>query len=113
MTQLSRAMISQYGTSSKFGMVAFEQRNNQYLSNEASSTGSAKTQAAIDQEIFSLVNKQYTKAENILIENRKLLDGLSNYLYEEETITGKQFMEFVNRHGEQIEMPAVEDDAQA
>lgn len=113
MTQLSRAMISQYGMSDKFGMVAFEQRNNQYLGNEASSTGSAKTQAAIDQEIISLVNKQYTKAENILIENRELLDELSKFLYEEETITGKQFMEIVNRHGEQIEMPAVEDDAQA
>ncbi|XJS10579.1 ATP-dependent zinc metalloprotease FtsH [Aerococcaceae bacterium WGS1372] len=98
MTQLARSMITQYGMSENFGMVTFEQRNNQYLGNEASSTGSAKTQAAIDREIIDLVNKQYQKAEKILSDNRELLDELSKFLYDEETITGKQFMEIVNHH---------------
>ncbi|MGO4928319.1 ATP-dependent zinc metalloprotease FtsH [Fundicoccus sp. Sow4_D5] len=97
MTQLARAMISQYGMSDTFGMVAFEQRNNQYLGNEASATGSTQTQAAIDREIITLINNQYTKAKNILIDNRDLLDELSKFLYEKETITGKQFMEIIER----------------
>lgn len=98
MTQLARSMISQYGMSDTFGMVAFEQRNNQYLGNEASSTGSPKTQAAIDEEIIELVKQQYLKAVTILEDNRELLDELSKFLYEEETITGKQFMEIIEKH---------------
>lgn len=98
MTQLARAMISQYGMSDTFGMVAFEQRNNQYLGNEASATGSAETQAAIDREIVELVGTQYDKAKTILINNRELLDELSHFLYNEETITGQQFMEIVNKY---------------
>lgn len=98
MTQLARAMISQYGMSDTFGMVAFEQRNNQYLGNEASATGSAETQAAIDREIVELVGKQYDKAKTILINNRELLNELSHFLYNEETITGQQFMEIVNKY---------------
>lgn len=102
MTQLARAMISQYGMSDTFGMVAFEQRNSQYLGNEASSTGSAETQAAIDREIIALVSAQYSKAKSILMENRALLDELSKFLYDVETITGKQFMEIVNQHTQAI-----------
>ena len=98
MTQLARAMISQYGMSDTFGMVAFEQRNNQYLGNEAGATGSAETQAAIDREIVELVGTQYDKAKTILINNRELLDELSHFLYNEETITGQQFMEIVNKY---------------
>lgn len=101
MTQLSRAMISQFGMSDTFGMVAFEQKNNQYLGTDSSATGSAETQAAIDREIIALVDAQYTKAKNILLDNRPLLDELAKYLYEEETITGKQFMEIVERHDQQ------------
>lgn len=98
MTQLARAMISQYGMSDTFGMVAFEQRNNQYLGNEASATGSAETQAAIDREIIALVSAQYSKAKQILMDNRALLDELSKFLYDVETITGKQFMEIIQQH---------------
>ena len=98
MTQLARAMISQYGMSDTFGMVAFEQRNNQYLGNEASSTGSAETQAAIDREVIELVGAQYDKAKTILINHRELLNELSHFLYNEETITGQQFMEIVNKY---------------
>lgn len=98
MTQLARAMISQYGMSDTFGMVAFEQRNHQYLGNEASATGSAETQAAIDREIVELVGKQYDKAKTILINHRELLNELSHFLYNEETITGQQFMEIVNKY---------------
>lgn len=104
MTQLARAMISQYGMSDNFGMVAFEQRNNQYLGNQASATGSAQTQAVIDQEIVALVNAQYAKAKDILTANRELLDELSKFLYEEESITGKQFMDIIERH-EQDQTP--------
>lgn len=98
MTQLARAMISQYGMSETFGMVSFEQVNNQYLGNQSSATGSAQTQAAIDREIITLINDQYNKAKDILIKNRDLLDELSKFLYKQETITGKQFMEIVNRY---------------
>lgn len=102
MTQLARAMISQYGMSDTFGMVAFEQRNNQYLGNEASATGSAETQAAIDREIIALVSAQYAKAKQVLMDNRALLDELSKFLYDVETITGKQFMEIIKQHTQVI-----------
>ena len=96
-TKLARAMITRYGMSKGFGMVAMETVSNQYLGGDSTSTCSAETQAKIDEEIVELVQKQYDKAMNILKENREKLDELSNFLYEHETITGDEFMEILNK----------------
>ena len=96
-TKLARAMITQYGMSEEFGMVALETVNNQYLGGDASLACSAEMQAKIDDRVISLVKQQHTKARQLLEENRQKLDQLAQYLYEKETITGEEFMEILNR----------------
>ena len=96
-TKLARAMITQYGMSEEFGMVALETVNNQYLGGDASLACSAEMQAKIDDRVISLVKQQHAKARQILEENRQKLDQLAQYLYEKETITGEEFMEILNR----------------
>ena len=95
-TKLARAMITRYGMSDDFDMVALETVNNQYLGGDASLACSAETQTKIDQRVVELVKAQHEKAVNILIENRAKLDELAQYLYEKETITGEEFMNIVN-----------------
>jgi len=96
-TKLARAMITQYGMSEEFGMVALETVNNQYLGGDASLACSAEMQAKIDDRVISLVKQQHAKARQLLEENRQKLDQLAQYLYEKETITGEEFMEILNR----------------
>ena len=91
-TKLARAMITRFGMSSSFGMVALETVNNQYLGGDASLACSPETQTQIDQEVMELIENQYCKAYEILRENRQKLDELAKYLYEKETITGEEFM---------------------
>ena len=95
-TKLARAMITRYGMSDDFDMVALETVNNQYLGGDASLACSAETQTKIDQRVVELVKKQHEKAVNILTENRAKIDELAQYLYEKETITGEEFMKIVN-----------------
>ena len=95
-TKLARAMITRYGMSDDFDMVALETVNNQYLGGDASLACSAETQTKIDQRVVELVKTQHEKAVNILTENRAKLDELAQYLYEKETITGEEFMNIVN-----------------
>lgn len=94
-TKLARAMITRYGMSDDFGMVALETVNNQYLGGDASLACSAETQALIDKQVVELIKKEYEKAKNILTENRSKLDKLAQFLYEKETITGEEFMEIL------------------
>ncbi len=96
-TKLARAMITRYGMSEGFGMVALETVNNQYLGGDTSLACSAETAAEIDKQVVSLVKKQHEKAAKILEENQDKLHELSKYLYEKETITGDEFMEILNR----------------
>ena len=96
-TKLARAMITRYGMSDDFDMVALETVNNQYLGGDASLACSAETQTKIDQRVVELVKAQHEKAVNILTENRAKLDELAQYLYEKETITGEEFMKIVNK----------------
>jgi len=95
-TKLARGMITRYGMSKDFDMVAMETVTNQYLGGDASLTCSLETQTAIDREVVELVKKQHEKAGQILLENRAKLDELSQYLYEKETITGEEFMKILN-----------------
>ena len=95
-TKLARAMITRYGMSDDFDMVALETVTNQYLGGDASVACSAETQTKIDQRVVELVKKQHEKAVNILTENRAKLDELAQYLYEKETITGEGFMNILN-----------------
>ena len=95
-TKLARAMITSYGMSDDFDMVALETVTNQYLGGDASLACSAETQTKIDQRVVELVKKQHEKAVNILTENRAKLDELAQYLYEKETITGEEFMHILN-----------------
>ena len=95
-TKLARAMISRYGMSDEFGMVAMETVNNQYLGGDTSLSCSAETQTRIDRQVVELVKKQHDKAVQILMENREKLCELSEYLYEKETITGDEFMNILN-----------------
>ena len=95
-TKLARAMITRYGMSEDFDMVALETVTNQYLGGDASLACSAETQTRIDGKVVELVKKQHEKARQILLENRKKLDELSEYLYEKETITGEEFMRILN-----------------
>ena len=94
-TKLARAMITQYGMSEDFDMVALETVNNRYLGGDASLACSAETQTEIDRQVVELVKKQHEKADRILAENRDRLDKLADYLYEKETITGEEFMEIL------------------
>ena len=96
-TKLARAMITRYGLSDEFDMVALETVTNQYLGGDASLACSADTQKEIDRQVTELVKKQHQKAKKLLLDNRDKLDELSNYLYEKETITGEEFMEILNR----------------
>lgn len=96
-TKLARAMITRYGMSDEFDMVALETVTNQYLGSDASLACSADTQKEIDRQVTELVKKQHQKAKKLLLDNRDKLDELSNYLYEKETITGEEFMEILNR----------------
>ena len=95
-TKLARGMITRYGMSDDFDMVALETVNNQYLGGDASLACSAETQTKIDQRVVELVKAQHEKAVNILTENRAKLDELAQYLYEKETITGEEFMNILN-----------------
>ena len=95
-TKLARAMITRYGMSDEFGMVALETVTNQYLGGDASLACSADTQTKIDQQVVALVQKQHEKALQILTENRAKLDELARHLYEKETITGEEFMSILN-----------------
>lgn len=96
-TKLARAMITRYGMSDNFDMVALETVTNQYLGGDASLACSAETQAEIDRQVVDLVKKQHAKAVRILQENRPKLDELAKFLYEKETITGEEFMEIMNQ----------------
>ena len=90
------AMITRYGMSDEFGMVALETVTNQYLGGDASLACSAETQTEIDRQVVALIKKQYDKAMAILTENKQKLDKLAQYLYEKETITGEEFMNILN-----------------
>ena len=96
-TKLARAMLTRYGMSDEFGMVALETVNNQYLGGDTSLACSAQTQREIDQKVVELVKTQHEKAIRILTENRAKLDELAQYLYQKETITGEEFMDILNR----------------
>ena len=96
-TKLARAMITRFGMSEEFGMVAMENVTNQYLGGDTTLSCSHETQTRIDEAVIALINKQYEKAKGILIENRDKLDELSRFLYEKETITGDEFMEILNK----------------
>ena len=96
-TKLARSMITRYGMSKDFDMVAMETVSNQYLGGDSSLTCSMETQTEIDRQVVALVKKQHEKAAAILVENREKLDELARYLYEKETITGEEFMEILKR----------------
>ena len=98
-TKLARAMLTRYGMSDEFDMVALETINNQYLGGDTSLACSAQTQCEIDQKVVELVKAQHAKAVQILTDNRAKLDELAQYLYQKETITGDEFMEILNREG--------------
>ena len=95
-TKLARSMITRYGMSRDFDMVAMETVTNQYLGGDTSLSCSAETQTEIDRQVVELVKKQHEKASKILAENRTKLDELADYLYEKETITGEEFMQILN-----------------
>ena len=96
-TKLARSMITRYGMSQDFGMVALETVTNQYLGGDASLACSPETQAEIDRQVVDLVRRQHDKAAKILADDRKKLEELSRYLYEKETITGEEFMTILNQ----------------
>ena len=96
-TKLARAMITRYGMSRDFDMVALETVTNRYLGGDTSLAASAETAAAIDKQVVELVKSQHEKAAQILMENREKLEEISHFLYEKETITGDEFMEILNR----------------
>lgn len=96
-TKLARAMITRYGMSKDFDMVAMETVSNQYLGGDTSLACSMETQTEIDRQVVALVKQQHAKAVEILKANREKLDELASYLYEKETITGEEFMEILNR----------------
>lgn len=91
-TRLARAMITRYGMTDEFDMVAMETVNNQYLGGDTSLSCSADTQKEIDKKVVEIVKKQHEKARKLLMDHRQKLDELSEYLYEKETITGSEFM---------------------
>lgn len=94
-TKLARAMITRYGMSEDFDMVALETVQNQYLGGDSSLACSPDTQKEVDQKVVELVKAQHEKAKKILEENRDKLDQLAQYLYEKETITGEEFMQIL------------------
>ena len=96
-TRLARAMITRYGMSDDFDMVAMETVTNQYLGGDTTLACSAETQALIDRKVVDLVRVQHEKAKKILLDNRRKMDELAQFLYERETITGEEFMEILER----------------
>ena len=115
-TKLARAMITRYGMSDEFDMVAMETVNNQYLGGDTSLACSAETQSLIDKKVVELVRAQHEKALQILRDNKKKLDEIAEYLYYKETITGDEFMNILNRKpepkrlGTSAEPPAEEEE---
>ena len=101
-TKLARAMITRYGMSDEFDMVALETVTNQYLGGDASLACSTETQTNIDRQVVALVKKQHEKAAQLLLQNRGKLDQLAQYLYEKETITGDEFMAMLNEPAAQL-----------
>ena len=91
-TKIARAMVTMYGMSDRFGMMCLATVENQYLDGRAGLICGEETSAEIDKEVLSIINKAYEDATNMLIENRAILDRIAEYLYEKETITGKEFM---------------------
>ena len=98
-TKLARAMITRYGMSDEFDMVAMETVTNQYLGGDTSLICSAETQKNIDQKVVEVVRSQHEKARQLLEQHRATLDSLAHYLYEKETITGDEFMDILNKGG--------------
>ena len=96
-TKLAKGMITRYGMSKDFDMVAMETVTNQYLGGDSSLTCSMETQTEIDRQVVELVRQEHQKAASILLENREKLDELAKYLYEKETITGEEFMEILEK----------------
>ena len=110
-TKLARAMITQYGMSDTFDMVALETQTNQYLGGDTTPTCSPQTQAEIDQKVVTLVRSQHEKAVKILTEHRRQLDVLAQYLYQHETITGDMFMKLLQQTGTTLlSAPAKQDE---
>ena len=101
-TKLARAMITRFGMSDEFDMVALETVSNQYLGGDASLTCSADTAAQVDRQVVVLVKRQHEKALAILRENREKLDVLADYLYQKETITGEEFMRLLREEPAQL-----------
>ena len=99
-TRLARAMITRYGMSEEFGMVALETVSNQYLGGDASLACSENTAREIDRKVIESVRNQYEKAKKLLSDNLDKLHELAKYLYEKETITGDEFMEILNAKGQ-------------
>ena len=110
-TKLARAMITRYGMSEDFDMVALETVTNQYLGGDASLACSTETQTNIDRQVVALVKKQHEKAAQLLLQNRGKLDQLAQYLYEKETITGDEFMAMLNEPAAQLpqDMPGTQE----
>ena len=102
-TKLARGMITRYGMSDEFDMVAMENVSNQYLGGDSSLACSFETQTLIDKKVVELVSTQHEKARQILRDNMKKLHELAKYLYENETITGEEFMEILNKSDSQNE----------
>ena len=98
-TKLARSMITRYGMSEEFDMVAMETVTNQYLGGDTSLACSAETQKEIDEKVVAIVKEQHEKAKKLLEENREVLDKLAMHLCEKETITGEEFMEILNKEG--------------
>lgn len=108
-TRLARAMITRFGMSEEFGMVAMENVQNQYLGGDTTLACSPETQARIDRAVSELIGRQHKKAITLLTENRKKLDDLAKHLYDKETITGEEFMEILNKEkAEEASLPAEE-----
>jgi cell division protease FtsH len=95
-TKLARALVTRFGMTEEFGMVALETVNNQYLGGDASLACSPETATEIDKKVIELVKKQYGKAEELLKSHMKELNSLAQYLYQYETITGEEFMDLLN-----------------
>ena len=102
-TKIARAMISRYGMSDDFDMVAMEVQTNQYLGGDASLTCSFETQTLLDKKVVELVRREHEKATKILTDNIGKLHEIAKYLYEHETITGEEFMKILNEKPEEIE----------
>ena len=96
-TKLARGMITRYGMSEDFDMVALETVTNQYLGGDASLACSAETQREIDERVVKTIREQHEKAKKLLLDNRGKLDEIANYLYEKETVTGDEFMAILDR----------------